>query len=225
MAGVGLDPATHIEFLWPQVEVDDEGTVKWGLGVGLEQSSAGQRIWHWGDNGDSKAFFVADPSRGTGLVYFANSFNGLSIVGDLLEVSMNGPHPLLEGALLSSYPAHDSAEFRFSAAVYADGAEGAIAFVRRLQEAGTADQIAEAVVNRMGYWLLGQDRIDEAIQLFELNVELYPEAWNVYDSLGEAQLEAGLRHEGLTNYRRSLELNPENGHARMVLIEAGEIVD
>jgi len=225
MTGAGLDPATHSEFLRPQVEVDDEGTVLWGLGVGLERSGAGYRVWHWGDNDDSKAFFVGDPRLGDGLVYFSNSFNGLSIVGDLLEISMGGTHPLLDGALLSSYPAHDSAEFRFSAAVYANGADGAVAFVRQLQNENATDQIAERVVNHMGYWLLGQDRIDEAIQLFELNVELYPQAWNVYDSLGEAQLEAGLRHDGLANYRRSLELNPENGHARNILAEAGILVD
>ena len=63
--------------------------------------------------------------------------------------------------------------------------------------------------------------MDEAIELFELNVELYPEAWNVYDSLGEAQLVKGLREEGLANYRRSLELNPDNDNARQVLAEAG----
>jgi len=225
MTGSGLEPETHRELLRPQVDVDDEGTVRWGLGVGLERSAAGYRVWHWGDNEDSKAFFLADPQLGDGLVYFANSFNGLSIVGDVLEVSMGGNHPLLDGALLSSYPAHDSADFRFSMAVYSEGAEGAVALIRRLEQGDAADRVAEAVVNRMGYWLLGQDRIDEAILLFELNVELYPDAWNVYDSLGEAQLEAGLRHQGLTNYRRSLELNPENGHARMVLTEAGQIVD
>jgi len=225
MTGIGLDPATHTQFLWPQVEVDDEGSVLWGLGVGLERSDAGYRAWHWGDNDDSKAFFVADPRLGEGLVYFSNSFNGLSIVGDLLEISMDGTHPLLDGALLASYPAHDSAEFRFSAAVYADGAEGAVALVRQLQQGGSTETVAEPVVNRMGYWLLGNDRIDEAIRLFELNVELYPEAWNVYDSLGEAQLEAGLRNVGLTNYRRSLELNPENENAKRVLAETGNLVD
>jgi CubicO group peptidase (beta-lactamase class C family) len=225
MTGNGLERATHAEMLRPQVDVDDDGTVRWGLGVGLEQSGAGNRVWHWGDNGDSKAFFVADPQRGNGLVYFANSFNGLSVAGDLMAVSVNGPHPLLEGALLSSYPAHDSADFRFTTAVYADGAEGGVTLVRRLEEGNTTDQVAEAVVNRMGYWLLGEDRIAEAIRLFELNVELYSEAWNVYDSLGEAQLEAGLRNQGLANYQRSLELNPENENARRVLIDAGMLVD
>ena len=86
-----------------------------------------------------------------------------------------------------------------------------------LGAAGVASLVA-------GYWLLGQDRIEEAIRLFELNVELYPEAWNVYDSLGEAQLEAGLRSQGLANYRRSLELNPENDNARRVLADAGVLV-
>jgi len=112
MMGSRLQEGTHAELMKPQVDVDDEGHVAWGLGTGLERFPEGVRLWHWGDNGNSKAFFVADPKSGDGLVYFSNSFNGLSIVGGLLELSMPGDHPLLESVLMADYPPHDSAEFR-----------------------------------------------------------------------------------------------------------------
>jgi CubicO group peptidase (beta-lactamase class C family) len=224
MTGEGLSQAIHADLLRPQSLVEDGGSVAWGLGTGLELSDGGARVWHWGDNNNSKAFYVADPRAGDGVVYFANSYNGLSLVGDILEVAMPGDHPLLEGALLADYPAYDSPDFLLAQAVFADGTEGALRVAQETRQQGN-DKPSEAVVNRLGYWLLRHDRVEEAIELFELNVELYPEAFNVYDSLGEAQLVKGLREEGLTNYRRSLELNPDNDNARQVLAEAGVPVD
>ena len=219
--GVGLDAATFADLVRPQVDVDEGGGVAWGLGTGLERSETGIRVWHWGDNQNSKAFYVVDPATGNGFVYFANSLNGLSIISDLLEIAMPGDHPLLDGALLSSYPAYDSPGFVFESAVYAGGAEQAMVVVRRLRGEGTITQVPEGTINNMGYWLLREDRVDEAISLFELNAELFPESWNVYDSLGEAQLQKGLRDKALANYRRSLELNPQNKGAERVLSEAG----
>lgn len=61
----------------------------------------------------------------------------------------------------------------------------------------------------------------EAFKIFELNTLLYPEAWNVFDSLGEQQLKLGRKKEGLENYRKSLLLNPENENARKILEENG----
>ncbi len=59
--------------------------------------------------------------------------------------------------------------------------------------------------------------VAEAIRVFEANVADYPESWNVYDSLGEALAEAGRTEEAIHNYRRSLELNPDNrGAVRML---------
>jgi tetratricopeptide (TPR) repeat protein len=218
--GEGLSEEIHEDLLRPQSFVEDGGSVAWGLGTGLELPDDGARVWHWGDNDNSKAFYVADPRTGDGVVYFANSYNGLSLVGEILDLATPGDHPLLEGALLADYPAYDSPNFHFMRAVFAEGAEGGLRVARELQEQGE-DKPSEAAVNRLGYWLLRRDRVDEAIALFELNVELYPEAFNVYDSLGEVQLVKGLREEGLENYRRSLELNPDNDNARKVLAEAG----
>ena len=71
----------------------------------------------------------------------------------------------------------------------------------------------ELLLNQIGYALLRGDLVEEAIAVFELNVEAYPDAFNVYDSLGEAYIVAGETDKAIRNYERSLELNPQNTNA------------
>jgi predicted alpha/beta superfamily hydrolase len=44
---------------------------------------------------------------------------------------------------------------------------------------------AENAMNNLGYQLLGEKKVAEAIVVFKRNVELYPTSANVYDSLGD----------------------------------------
>ena len=69
-------------------------------------------------------------------------------------------------------------------------------------------------LNALGYTLLQHDRVEDAIVIFRLNVEQFPESSNVYDSLGEAYMVHGDRAMAIENYRRSLELNPDNQNAK-----------
>ena len=75
----------------------------------------------------------------------------------------------------------------------------------------------EAELNAYGYIFLQREMADEAVKMFEFNVELFPESWNVYDSLGEALLRAGSTNEAVEMYEKSLALNPENTSGREVL--------
>jgi tetratricopeptide (TPR) repeat protein len=79
----------------------------------------------------------------------------------------------------------------------------------------------ENMLNQVGYRLLGQQRIPEAIEAFKLNVEQFPDAFNTYDSLGEAYMIAGERGLAIQNYEKSLELNPQNTNAVEKLKELG----
>ena len=79
----------------------------------------------------------------------------------------------------------------------------------------------ESDLNALGYGLLHSGRIQDAIRVFELNVEEYPDSFNVYDSLGEAYKEAGDRERAIELYRKSLELNPGNTNAVQMLKELG----
>ena len=73
-----------------------------------------------------------------------------------------------------------------------DGIEEGIKKYQELKENQTSGYIfSERAMNALGYKLLGNNKTSEAIEIFKLNVEAYPESWNVYDSLGEAYIKNG----------------------------------
>jgi hypothetical protein len=62
----------------------------------------------------------------------------------------------------------------------------------------------EVDINNLGYALLAQGKVDEAIGLFHKNVASHPDSWNVYDSLGEAYGVKGDRPKAVLNYQKAL---------------------
>jgi hypothetical protein len=93
----------------------------------------------------------------------------------------------------------------------AGDAARAVAGYRALFKKNPKDpNIAEGRLNSIGYMLLEYKKTAEAIAIFQLNVEFYPNSWNVYDSLAEAYLASGDKALAITNYEKSLALNPKN---------------
>lgn len=76
--------------------------------------------------------------------------------------------------------------------------------------------ISEREINLLGYRLLNKDLTEEVIEFFKLNVSEDPGSWNTYDSLGEAYLKRGDKALAIENYRKSVELNPNNENGRKV---------
>ena len=98
------------------------------------------------------------------------------------------------------------------------GIEGGVAQYRELKakQAATYD-FAEGELNRLGYQLLRTGKSKEAIEIFKLNVEAYPKSSNTYDSLAEAYVSSNDRELAIQNYKKSLELNPNNTNATEAL--------
>lgn len=94
------------------------------------------------------------------------------------------------------------------------GAESAIKLYHELKKSRPeAYDFSERELNQFGYELLGRGDVQKAIEIFKLNVAVYPQAFNTYDSLGEAYLAAGQKDLSVKNYQKSLELNPQNTNA------------
>ena len=94
----------------------------------------------------------------------------------------------------------------------------AIAGYRQIKkETPNNNAVTEARINGLGYGFLRAKKLQEAIVYFKLNVEFYPESSNVYDSLGEAYMANGEKELAITNYKKSLELNPKNTHGAEML--------
>ena len=64
----------------------------------------------------------------------------------------------------------------------------------------------ERLVNRLGYGFLARKQISEAISMFKLNVEYYPNRANPYDSLGEAYEHAKQLEFAKQNYEKAYKI-------------------
>jgi len=82
---------------------------------------------------------------------------------------------------------------------------------RRLKaESPGAYDFAERWLNELGLDLIDMGRIKDGVEIFKLNIEAYPQAWNPVDSLGYGYMLDGQRDLAILNFRRSVELNPKN---------------
>lgn len=94
------------------------------------------------------------------------------------------------------------------------GIEAAVAQYRELKtKQPTAYNFGESELNTLGYRLMSMGKLKEAVEVFKLNVEVYPQGFNTYDSLGEAYMNMNERELAISNFKKSLELNPNNQSA------------
>ncbi len=106
--------------------------------------------------------------------------------------------------------------------------EGIDAGLKRYEELKAENRgeylFKEGPMNDVGYRLLGNDKITDAIEIFKLNVKEHPDSFNVYDSLGEAYMKNGDNELAIKNYQKSIELNPENenGKKKLEKLQSGE---
>jgi tetratricopeptide (TPR) repeat protein len=92
-----------------------------------------------------------------------------------------------------------------------------IAF-KKIKENDSLNQIVkESRINRLGYQFINKNNFDSAIEVFKINVVLYPNSSNVFDSLGEAYLLKKDSVNAETNFRKALSINPENKSAKRFL--------
>ena len=217
MNGTGLKPETHAAMLTSQSKTGFEG-VTWGLGIGLQESGSGPSFWHWGDNDEFKAYAVAYEKERIGIVYFANSVNGLSIPGELVGAALGGSQPAIDRFLVDNYDFIGSRRFDLVREYLAGGFEAFEREYRRLKalpDSGGAT--SENFINNVGYQLLYAKRLDDAVAVFKLNAEAFPDSFNVYDSLGEAYLRRKDYDLAIEYYAKSVELNPQNTGGKQAL--------
>lgn len=222
IAGVGLRPETAGQMLSPQARLDEGGfntatvpptgrlvsSLAWGLGWGLEEDAGNWSVWHWGDNGPVKAFVAASPRQRSGLVVFMNSENGLTMVPAVIREWRGRPSPALAWLGIEE-PVPWLAGFVRT--LREQGASKAVE-EHRASRRGDAAHAAldEETVNGIGYALLRDRKVQDAVKVFELNAEEHPESWNALDSLGEALVASGESARAIRAYERSVELNPAN---------------
>ena len=218
--GTGLKKATWEQMLNPQIRTNEKyPQVAWGLGVGLETMPEGEYFWHWGDNGDGKAYVTAFLPGRDAVVYFANSANGLSITREILAEGIGGEHPAL---LQLGYERYNSPSRVLLSAILEKGAVPALETYRQQRSSDTLQKITEADINTLGYELLRLKKWNDAIEVFRQNTLDFPNSYNAWDSFAEAYMDKGDKASAIKYYQKSLDLNPGNENGKEQLKKLGE---
>ena len=219
--GTGLKPATRRQMFTPQIKLSESGTnntksapeklspyLSWGLGWGLQTTADGLAFWHWGDNGNTKAYVVVYDKQQLGLVVFTNSANGLGVIPEIIQEAIAGEQPALAWLKYESYKSPAKVLLK---SILTNGAGAALQEYRAWRKGRAAGEVVnENQMNRLGYDLMSVQRVKDAIEVFKLNVEDYPQSANVWDSLGEAYLRDGQTELAIKHYQRAVELDPQN---------------
>jgi CubicO group peptidase (beta-lactamase class C family) len=206
LGGEGLTDSSRREMFTPQISI--EGDDYWGLGFGIERGGTGDALWQWGDNRVFRNFAIAYPDRGAAVVYLSNSNNGLGIRDEIVGAVVG--QEFKTSKKLSRYTAYDSPTVLFAWIALEEGIQKAF---RRLPSLRKSEEpLDSAVINELGRLLLEEERIEDALAVYDLNVEENPNVLNTYSSLAGVYLrrgDPGDRERALANYRKVLETSPD----------------
>ncbi len=97
-----------------------------------------------------------------------------------------------------------------------DGIEAGLSFYEKFKK-DEKYHLHENEMNLAGYHFLQSDRAKAAAAIFKINIEAFPNSFNVYDSYGEALLALGDTTLAIKNYKKSIQLNPDNNNGIKVL--------
>ena len=179
----------------------------YGYGWFIRRSVGDSRVvWHTGGWPGYVTFLSVNLARRQTVVVLTNADSTAAPrTGQAIEKILNGQTYEMPRLAISR---------AIAATVKAEGAEKAVKLYRELKQNKPAEYIfSQGELNRLGYELIGQEKFADAIAIFKLNVEEYPQAGDPYDSLGEAYMKNGERELAIKNYERSLELDPKNQNA------------
>jgi CubicO group peptidase (beta-lactamase class C family) len=184
-----------------------------GLGFFVEEQNPGV-FGHNGADEGFQALLTMNWQTGNGVAIMADSDNGIAVADLLLrsvakEYNWNYKAEMLHPLVLIS-------KLR--------GAQAALDRYTELKKSGAIDaETGERELNQVGYSLLYGGHEQDAITVFQRNVEDYPQSWNSYDSLGEAYMKTEQKDLAIKNYEKSLELNPKNDNGKEMLKKLREM--
>lgn len=136
----------------------------------------------------------------------------------IMEVNLVGKKPILfsnsgDEVLL---PKRSAAEVLYQV-INEKGIPAALEAVSAIKQKLNRFDVDEGDINDVGYKLLNNEKTNEAITVFTILVNAFPESANGFDSLGEAYMKAGNKQEAIKNYKKSIELDPKNDNARKMI--------
>lgn len=195
--------------LWqPSVQLNEKTGV--GLGWVLSEYRGFSTVSHSGDDPGYSCDFKLIPPKKLGIILASNyTSTPISRMLDGVADILLGFEPKVPKKPVSLY---------FRRIMDKDGIEAAKeAYHQWYEEARDDYNFGPGELNSLGYKYIRSNKMDNAIDVFLFNAELFPDNSGVYDSLAEAYMIKGDDKLAIKCCNRSLELDPNNTNALEML--------
>ncbi|CAN5298558.1 hypothetical protein BH09BAC4_BH09BAC4_16450 [soil metagenome] len=193
-----LKTKAALNTLWSPGTYNNGSPTQWALGWGLTKFRPKHRAV--GMSGGGRSAFLVYPDDDLAVIVLTNL--GGSSPENFIEE--------LAGYFNPAIPQSDPIT-ALRLQVQKRGFDQAIPVANELKKRNL--QPDENELNDWAYRVMSSGQTKEALELFKLNVSLYPESWNTYDSLAESYEQLGNQALAIENYKRSLAINPANANA------------
>jgi len=173
----------------------------WGIVWRLADIDGRKIAYHGGETGGVSAMFRRYLEDDLTLIVLSNYHRAARPVAAVIEAILFGkpyemPRPTMPEFLYAYMTGHGG--------MLPEGAAGKL-----LEENGYALPAASDDLNALGYELMDSGSAEMAIQIFLMNMRLFPKEANPYDSLAEAYEKNGDAVSALRYYRKALEIDPK----------------
>lgn len=208
-----LEKESYLELWREQAVTGWEGhTTKVGLSWFLGEHKGHKVKSHSGGDTGYLSNLILFPENNSALVVMSNSdyMSMNSLTTALMDVVVG----LKPERVKTSLPQH------ITRLIIEQGYQEALKEYYLIKEQSIETYLSsERGFNSIAYGLLAAKAIKEAIEILEIGIIEFPEASNLYDSLGEMYLAHGDKRKALENYKKSVELNSNNLSGKKVLEE------
>jgi CubicO group peptidase (beta-lactamase class C family) len=191
------------------------GDKSYGFGWWLASIDGGQDRWHDGAFSGYTAYNE----------YITTSETVIAAVSNLRQA----PIYEIRQAILDIFGGRGYQLPRILGSVWLDehikmlGIDSAVNAYQGLYRSANQDyDFSEGVLNSYAYILLRAGRVHEAVQVFQLNALLYPDSFNVFDSLADGYEKAGDKAAALESCKKALALDPKSTYMQQRIASLGK---
>jgi len=209
----GLTEETVSPMTSPQVQVtksrekpDFFENVYWGWGWGVQPGETGYGFWHWGDNGDLRAYTVTYKDRREGLVYFTNSTNGLAIAEAVTGLVFPDHQYALDWLEYEKYDdPKRQARLAMETTFMKEGIEAGLKKIEEVK-ASFPELLKEDSLTETARYLGESGKQEEAIALLTACLESNPQSVEARLGLGLAYMEIGRNQDAIQSLEAALKI-------------------
>ncbi len=219
-----LKPETIDMMLMPHVKATsrrEEGKlddyVSWGFGWGIQPGNGENGFWHWGDNGDLRAFTVSYRERKEGLVFFANSENLFTIAESLISLVIDDPQYAFRWLTYKRLEEMENdARMKVEKVFVSGDTETGLKMLAEIKDQ-ESETLKTQDLNNMARYLTEREKINEAEAIYKYVLQSDQKSDSAWYALGRFYFETGRNKESLECLQNALALDPKNPFAKQYL--------